>query len=113
MLKRIVPLLLTLGILGAFVWTLWFLYKRAEARPVEYKTAAPQVMDIVKKTVAPGAIVPRQEVAIKPRVSGVISKLNVEPGDFVKEKALIATIQIIPDVVSLNAAESNLKTAQI
>jgi HlyD family secretion protein len=113
MLKRLVPLLLTLGILGAFVWTLWFLYKRAEARPIEYKTAAPQVMDIVKKTVAPGAIVPRQEVAIKPRVSGVISKLSVEPGDFVKEKALIATIQIIPDVVSLNAAESNLKTAQI
>jgi HlyD family secretion protein len=113
MLKRIVPLLLTLGILGAFAWTLWFLYKRAEARPVEYKTAAPQVMDIVKKTVAPGAIVPRQEVAIKPRVSGVISKLNIEPGDFVKEKALIATIQIIPDVVSLNAAESNLKSAQI
>ncbi len=113
MLKRLVPLLLTLGILGAFAWTLWFLYKRAEARPIEYKTAAPQVMDIVKKTVAPGAIVPRQEVAIKPRVSGVISKLSVEPGDFVKEKALIATIQIIPDVVSLNAAESNLKTAQI
>lgn len=113
MLKRIVPLLFTLGILGAFAWTLWFLYQRAEERPVEYKTATPRVMDIVKKTVAPGAIVPRREVAIKPRVSGIISKLAVQPGDYVKERALIATIQIIPNVVSLNAAEANLKAAKI
>ncbi len=113
MLKRLVPILLTLGVVGAFVWTLWFLYKRAEARPITYKTAQGKVMDIVKKTVAPGAIVPRQEIVIKPRVSGVISKLHVEPGNYVKDKALIAVIQIIPDVVSLNNAEANLKTAQI
>jgi HlyD family secretion protein len=113
MLKRILPFLLTLGIVGAFLWTLWFLYKRAEAQPITYKTAAPATMDIVKKTVAPGAIVPREEVAIKPRVSGVISKLHVEPGQYLKEKALIAEIQIIPDVVSLNNAEASLKTAQI
>jgi HlyD family secretion protein len=113
MLKRLVPIVLTLGILGAFVWTLWFLYQRAQAKPVTYKTAAPETIDIVKKTVAPGAIVPRQEVAIKPRVSGVISKLHVEPGQYIKDKALIADIQIIPDVVSLNNAEAALKTAQI
>ncbi len=113
MLKRFVPILLTLGVLGAFLWTLWFLYKRAEARPITYKTAQGKVMDIVKKTVAPGAIVPRKEIVIKPRVSGVVSKLHVEPGNYVKDKALIAVIQIIPDVVSLNNAEANLKTAQI
>ena len=113
MLKRVLPILLTLGIVGAFAWTLWFLYKRSEAQPVTFKTAAPQKMDIVKKTVAPGAIVPREEVAIKPRVSGVISKLYVEPGQYIKEKALIAEIQIIPDVVSLNTAEAAVKTAQI
>ena len=113
MLKRVLPILLTLGIVGAFAWTLWFLYERSEAQPVTFKTAAPQKMDIVKKTVAPGAIVPREEVAIKPRVSGVISKLYVEPGQYIKEKALIAEIQIIPDVVSLNTAEAAVKTAQI
>jgi multidrug efflux pump subunit AcrA (membrane-fusion protein) len=36
--------------------------------------------DIVQKTVATGSIVPRQEVEIKPRVSGVIETLFVEPG---------------------------------
>ncbi|HEV8244296.1 MAG TPA: efflux RND transporter periplasmic adaptor subunit, partial [Polyangiaceae bacterium] len=87
MLKRLIPILLTLGVLGAFLWTLWFLYKRAEARPVTYKTGQAKTLDIVRKTVAPGAIVPRQEVAIKPRVSGVISKLGVEPGQYVKDKA--------------------------
>jgi HlyD family secretion protein len=63
--------------------------------------------------VAPGAIIPRREVTIKPRVSGVLEKIHVEPGQYVKEKALIAQIRIIPDVVSLNNAESALKSARI
>ena len=67
----------------------------------------------MKKAVAPGAIVPRREVTIKPRVSGVLEKIHVEPGQYVKEKALIAEIRIIPDVVSLNNAESTLKAARI
>jgi HlyD family secretion protein len=78
-----------------------------------YQTATPTVMDIVKKTVAPGAIVPRREVTIKPRVSGVVEKLYVEPGDHVKDKALIAKIEIIPNMVNLNAAEASLNAAQI
>jgi HlyD family secretion protein len=113
MIRRTVPILLTLGILVAFASTLFFLYKKSEARPVVYQTAAPRTLDVVKKTVAPGAIVPRREVTIKPRVSGVIEKVYVQAGDYVKEKALIARIQIIPDVVSLNNAEAGLKTAQI
>lgn len=113
MIRRAVPALLTLTVLLAFASTLFFLYKKSEARPVVYQTVKPRVTEIVKKTVAPGAIVPRREVTIKPRVSGVIEKIFVQPGDYVKEKALIARIQIIPDVVSLNNAEAGLKSAQI
>src|SRR3970040_774266 len=104
MIRRAVPILLTLGILVAFASTLFFLYKKSEARPVAYQTASPRVLDIVKKTVAPGAIVPRREVTIKPRVSGVIEKIYVQAGDYVKEKALIARIQIIPHGGRLNKA---------
>jgi HlyD family secretion protein len=113
MIRRVVPLLLTLSVVAAFVVTLVFLYKKSQAKPAVYQTAAPVVMDIVKKTVAPGAIVPRREVTIKPRVSGVLEKLYVEAGQAVKERQLIARIQIIPNVVALNNAESAVRSAQI
>ena len=64
MIRRAVPLLLTLGIVAAFLSTLLFLYQKSQAKPVVYATTKPVLMDIVKKTVAPGAIVPRREVTI-------------------------------------------------
>src|SRR5262249_22582975 len=111
--RRAVPILLSLGILSGFIATLIFLYRKSEARTVFYQTTTPAVMDIVKKTVAPGAIVPRREVTIKPRVSGIVEKLYVKPGDYVKDKALIAKIEIVPNMVTLNGAEANLNAAQI
>ncbi len=93
------PLVLGVLVLCAFGWTLLVLVQegRGPAHRVQDRAPSGDERDIVKKTVAPGAIVPRREVAIKPRVSGVIDKLTIEPGDYVKDKALIATIQIIPE----------------
>lgn len=113
MIRRIVPLLLALGIVGAFVGTLLFLYEKSQAKPTVLQTVKPTQMDIVKKTVAPGAIVPRREVTIKPRVSGVLEKLYVVAGQTVKDRQLLAKIQIIPNVVALNNAESAVRAAQI
>jgi HlyD family secretion protein len=111
MIRRLVPLLVTLLVLGAFAWTLYYLYQKSRPRPIVYQTAVPEIRDIVKKTVAAGALVPRKEVTIKPRVSGVVDKLYVEPGQHVKEHALLARIRIIPDVVRLNQAETALRSA--
>jgi HlyD family secretion protein len=113
MIRRLLPALLAVTILGVFAWTLVFLYKKSEARPIAYETTKVERRDIVKKTVAPGAIVPRREVTIKPRVSGVIEKLYVEAGQIVKERALVAKIQIIPNMVSVNQAEAGQRAAQI
>lgn len=113
MIRKLVPLFVTLAIVAAFAWTLVFLYKKSEARPMTYTTVRAERRDIVKKTVAPGALVPRKEVTIKPRVSGVIEKLYVAPGAYVKNNALLAKIQIIPNMVSLNRAESDLRSAEI
>jgi HlyD family secretion protein len=68
---------------------------------------------VVKKTVATGSIVPRKEVEIKSQVSGVVENLYVEAGDKIKSGDLIARIKIIPDVVALNNAESNLNRSKI
>ncbi|MBN1960994.1 MAG: efflux RND transporter periplasmic adaptor subunit [Deltaproteobacteria bacterium] len=113
MMRRLLPLFITVIVLGAFIWTLIYLYKKAHEKPIVYKTATPEIRDIIKKIVAPGSIVPRQEVAMKAHISGVISKLYVEPGDFVKRKTLLAEIQIIPDAVKVNQAEATLNAAKL
>lgn len=111
--RRLIPIVLTLVIVGAFAWTLRFLYERSRAVPVVFQTEQPKVADVVQKTVAAGAIVPRKEVVIKPRASGVLEQLLVEPGQIVKEGDLIARIRIIPDMVSLNNAEARVASAEL
>lgn len=111
--RKIVPVIVLLAVVGAFSGTLFFLYKKAQPAPVVHETTTAVVTDIVKKAIAPGAIVPRREVAIKPRVSGVVQKLYVEPGQLVKAKALVARIQIVPNMVALNQAESKLNEVKI
>ena len=113
MIRRIVPAIIALCILGGFGWTLVFLYQKSKEEPMTFKTANAEIRDIVQKTVAAGAIVPRREVSIKPRVSGIIEKLAVEPGQFVKAGDLIAEIRIVPNVVNLNSAESRVAAARI
>jgi len=111
--RRLIPLLVALLALGAFVWTLVFLYQKSQQKPVMFETKQAAARDIVEKTVAAGAIVPRREVAIKARVSGVVEELLVEPGHYVKAGDLLARIKIIPNVVNLNAAEARLSAAEI
>jgi HlyD family secretion protein len=111
--KRFLTSLLILLFVGAVGGTFWFLWTQSRAKPVEVKTEQAAVMDIVRKTVATGAIVPRQEVEIKPRVSGVLGEIQVEPGALVKAGDPIARIQIVPDALSLNRAESEVRAARI
>jgi HlyD family secretion protein len=113
MIRRALPLLISLTVFAAFVMTLVFLYRKSEARPIVYQTVLPVLSDIVKKTVAPGALVPRREVTIKPRVSGVIEKLLIEPGQQLKQGALVAKVRIMPNMVQVDAAEAKVRGAQI
>jgi HlyD family secretion protein len=111
--RKIIPFALVLGVLLAFGGTLAFLYKKSQPKPAPYQTVQPKVTTIVKKAVAPGAIVPRREVVLKPRMSGIVEKLYVEPGQDIKERALVAKILIIPNMVALNAAESRVVEAEL
>jgi HlyD family secretion protein len=113
MIRRAVPVLLTSFVFVAFVATLVFLYRKSEAQPIVYQTVKPVFMDIVKKTVAPGALVPRREVMVKPHVSGVIEKLLIQPGQLVKQGALVAKIRIMPNMVQVDQAETKVTQAQI
>jgi HlyD family secretion protein len=100
-------------LLALFAWTLYFLYTKSEEKPIIYKTEKPEKATIIKKTVATGAVVPRKEIAIKAKVSGIIEAIFVEAGKFVKKGDPIARVRIIPDMVSLNNAESRVNRAKI
>jgi len=111
--KKAVPISIGALLVLLFAGTLIFLYKKSQAEPVRFETETPFHSDIVKKTVATGSLVPRKEIEIKPRVSGVIEKLLVQPGDDVKTGQEIARIKIIPNMVNLNSAESSVNAARI
>jgi len=111
--KRPLSILLVIAFLGLVGGTFWFLWTKSRAKPVVFDTESPQVMDLVKKTVATGAIVPRQEVEIKPRISGILEAIKVEPGQSVKQGDQIAKVQITPNAENLARAEGDARAKQI
>lgn len=111
--KRLGVVLIVLFVLLAFAGTVAFLAYKAMEPPVVYSTHQPAVRDIVKKTVATGAIVPRNEVELKSRVSGILAEVFVEPGDSVEAGDLVARIRVVPDPTQLQRATSGVRTARI
>jgi len=105
-----ITLLVLAGLAGASVLFLVNRNKKAEVVPV---TAVIATGNLINKAVANGSIVPRREVTIKPRVSGVVEKLHVQAGDVIERDALIAKIRVVPDAVALNAARARYETARI
>jgi HlyD family secretion protein len=111
--SRIFRILILIILVGGLFYTFFYLYKKDQTPDVYYETKTPQTASIYKKTVATGSIVPREEVEIKPRVSGVISNIYVEAGQMVKVGDKLARIKIIPNVIQLNQAENRVKTAEL
>ena len=61
-----------------------------------YEVKTPFKTNIVKKTIAVGSVVPRKEIDIKPQVSGIIDKLYVKPGQYVKNDIFHTHFQTWP-----------------
>jgi len=70
-------------------------------------------MDILDQVIATGSIVPRHEVALKPRVAGIVAQVFVEPGDRVTKGQKVARIEVIAQESSLAEYESRVRAAQI
>lgn len=97
----------------AFVGALFYLYQKNQQSPIVFKTEKAEIKTIIKSTVATGKIVPKEEVLIKPNISGIIEEVYVEAGDNVKAGDLIAKIKVVPNVSSLNNAFNQVQTAKI
>ena len=111
--KRVFLITLGVLILGVFIWTAFFLFRKSQAKPVVYKTETPFKTDITKKTVATGTIVAKREINLKSQVSGVVEKIYVEEGQIVKAGDLIAKVKLVPNMVTLNSAEAGLALSKV
>lgn len=111
--KRLFTLVFFIGLMATLVYTGYYLYQKSEEQPVTYDTESPKMGDVIKKTVATGSIIPREEVGVKPRVSGLLAELYLEPGMEVRRGQKIARVQIIPNAVELNQAEARVAQNQI
>ncbi|TSA28134.1 MAG: efflux RND transporter periplasmic adaptor subunit [Bacteroidetes bacterium] len=111
--KKIIRIAVLVIILAAFGITIYYLFNKSKEKPVVYMTEQPFTTDIIKKTVATGSVIPREEIEIKPKVSGIVEQVYVKPGEKVKKGDIIAKVRIIPDLVNLNNAEARLDRAKI
>jgi HlyD family secretion protein len=103
-----------LGIVAAAVlWTFWFLWQKSRPVVKKYQIEEAKMGNIEKRSVATGKVEPRNEILIKPQMSGIISEVYKEAGDHVNAGDVIAKIKVIPDMMSLNSAESRVSRAEI
>lgn len=95
------------------IWTFVFLWKKSRPKVKNYTIEVAQNATIEKKTVATGKVQPRNEILIKPQMSGIIAELYKEAGDKVIAGDIIAKIKVIPDMVTLSSSESRLTRANL
>ena len=106
--KRTKTIIVLILIVVAFATALTYLWMKNQEDPVNYTSENASEQTIVVKTVATGSIVPKEEVLIKPNISGVVEEVYVEAGEYVKQGDLIAQIKVIPNVSNLTSAKNNI-----
>ena len=107
--KLIIAAIIALIFIGTFV----FLWQKSQPKEIVYSEFTPKVEDIRKTTIITGKIEPRNEVNVKPQISGIISELLKEPGQTVQQGEVIAKVKVIPDMGQLSSAEARVRLSQI
>ncbi len=102
-------LLFVIGLLAGVRYLIKSNTKESEA----FLTRKPFIQDLEDKVMATGKIVPREEIEIKPNLSGIIDKILVKEGDHVSAGELVATLKIVPNISQVNAAQQELQNAGI
>ncbi len=109
--KKVLRYFLIAALVAGVFFTFFYLWKKSQPKQEVYELFVPRPGDIELKTVATGKVEPRDEVAIVPQISGIVSELYKEPGEMAKAGEIIARIQVIPEMGVLNAAESRVTQA--
>lgn len=90
----------------------YFIRSNAQEKEI-FLTKKPFVQDLEDKVMATGKIVPKEEIEIKPNMSGIIDKIWVKEGDVVTVGQLIATLKIVPNIQTVNTAQQEVNNANL
>ncbi|MBQ3619459.1 MAG: efflux RND transporter periplasmic adaptor subunit [Bacteroidales bacterium] len=107
--KVIILSILAIIFIGTFV----FLWSKSQPEVIEYEEVHPTFGTVSKSTIVTGKIEPRNEVNVKPQISGIITEILKDPGQKVAKGDVLAKITVIPDMGQLSSAESRLRLAEI
>ena len=107
--KLIIAAIIALIFIGTFV----FLWQKSQPKETVYSDFTPKLDSLQKTTIITGKIEPRNEVNVKPQISGIIAELYKEPGDYVNAGDVIAKVKVIPDMSQLSSAEMRVRLAEI
>ena len=107
--KLIIAAIIALIFIGTFV----FLWQKSQPKEIVYNEFTPKLESIEKTTSITGKIEPRNEVNVKPQISGIITELLKEPGQFVQQGEVIAKVKVIPDMGQLSSAEARVRLSEI
>lgn len=110
--KRTTTVIILFVIVASFTTALIYLWQKNQEDPITYTTEQPSNKTIVVKTMATGSIVPKEEILIKPNISGVIEEVFIQAGEYVKSGDLIAKIRVIPNVSSLTSAKNSIASSK-
>lgn len=111
--KRVLKITLWVFLGLVVLSTFYFLYQKSKPKITKYEIETVTKSTIQKRTVATGKVEPRNEILIKPQMSGIISEIYKQAGDAVKAGDIIAKIKVVPDMVNLNSSQSRVQLAQL
>lgn len=111
--KKVFKILIWVFVGVLFVGTFFYLYKNSKSKDEVYSIVYPSQETIERETVLTGKIEPRDEIDIKPQISGIISEILVQAGDHVNNGDIIAKIKVIPEEAQLSSAENRVAVAEI
>ena len=111
--KKYVKIALLVIVALIFLGTFVFLYQKSQPKETVYNTEKAEIADLKRTTVATGKIEPRDEILIKPQISGIIDEVYKEAGQTVKKGEVIAKVKVIPELGQLNSAESRVRLAEM
>ena len=107
--KLFIAAIIALIFIGTFV----FLWQKSQPKEIVYSEFTPKLDSLQKTTIITGKIEPRNEVYVKPQISGIITEILKEAGDYVQQGEVIAKVKVIPDMGSLSNAEARVRLADI